>query len=302
MSAHQAQWNQISQAWLQGRIPQGLLFVGPLHCDLDEFTSRVIQLLLCAKKGAEACRACKDCHMVDCLEHPDMEWIRPEKKGGSIKIDAIRELQNSAYLTPKRAAFRVVVIDAADRMNTASSNALLKILEEPAPHTVFILVAQQLGTLLPTLLSRCQIIRFTASDERYAQNLLDLGAHYPQDSDRALIINDSEQLIEALIAVIEGKQHPCGLAASWAQYEFNTLLWFLYLVFAQIQRMQFVSFGAIGKAEVPLRKLASLLNPVILCMHIDILHSLIKKLSQNRHVNSTLALEELLLALAGEAL
>ena len=106
--------------------------------------------------------------MIERMEHPDVEWIKPEKNGGAIKIDQIRELQNTAYLTPQRARYRLIVIEAADRMNTASANALLKILEEPAQHTVFILIAQQLSTVLPTILSRCQIISFSSSDDSYA--------------------------------------------------------------------------------------------------------------------------------------
>src|SRR5580704_13323046 len=130
MINHQRQWQKIQSALHRQRIPQAMLFVGPLHCGLSEFTLQVMQLICCQEKMNRPCCKCTECQMIRSMEHPDIQWIKPEKNGGAIKIDQIRELQNSAYLTPQRTAYRVIVIEAADRMNTAAANALLKILEE----------------------------------------------------------------------------------------------------------------------------------------------------------------------------
>ena len=297
MINYPAQWNQIKSALVNQRIAQGMLFVGPLHCSLEDFVTKVMQLFFCKKQLKAPCFECIDCQMLHRIEHPDVEWIKPEKNGGSIKIDQIRELQSTAYLTPQRSQYKLIVIEAADRMNTASANALLKILEEPAKHTVFILIAQQLSTVLPTILSRCQIITFSFPEDSYSKNLLILGDHYPHDSERSLIVRQAESILDGLIALLEGKEHPCSLAAQWKQFELGTILWFLYLVYSQLQNMYIDSSVGTGPAKNQLVRLLSLLNPIIIFMQIDKINTLLRKIGHNIHVSHTLVIEDLLLSL-----
>lgn len=297
MSNQQAQWEQMRVALIQQRIPQSMLFVGPQHCALNDYVVKLMQLFLCKAGKNEPCLVCNDCQMIASMEHPDMEWVKPEKNGGAIKIDQIRELQSSAYLTPQRSPYRVIVIEAADRMNVASSNALLKILEEPAKHTLFILVAQQLSTILPTILSRCQISRFFSSEDSYTNNLLMLAMQYPEKSEQSLIVNQVEPILDNLIALIERKQHACILASQWTQFELSTLLWFLYLAYSQLQQMHFNQNAVTGPASTQLAKLVTLLNPIVIFNQIDKINTLLRKISHNMNVNQTMALEDLLFAL-----
>ena len=297
MNVHQQQWKQMQLALAQQRLPQSLLFVGPLHCALDDFTVKVAQLLICKANQETPCLSCVDCQMTKQIEHPDVEWVKPDKIGGPIKIDQIRELQHSAYLTPQRSNFRVIIIESADRMNTAAANALLKILEEPPKHTLFILIAQQLGTVTPTVLSRCQIIHFSISEDKSYNNLLLLGSLYPQDSDRVSIVNQSETILDRLIALIECKEHPCVLAAQWVQYDQNTLFWFLYLVYSQLQHMYVTKSDVKGPGALQLKRLCNLLDPIIIFTQIDKLNTVLKKLSHNITINYALALEDLLFSL-----
>lgn len=287
------QWKQIQSGLLNNRVNQSMLFVGPLHCALAQFSSQVMQLFLCKETINAPCSQCNDCKMVERMEHPDIEWVKPEKIGGSIKIDQIRELQNSAYLTPQRAKYRLIAIEAADRMNTASANALLKILEEPAKHTIFILIAQQLSTILPTILSRCYIIPFSSAEDSYSKNLLMLGELYPHDSERAMIVKQAETILDGLIALLEQKEHPCILTAQLTQYELGTMLWFLYLVYSQLQYMHISKSLAIGPASQQLNKLVTLIKPMMIFIQIDKINTLLKKISHNINVNHTLILEDL---------
>ena len=103
--------------------------------------------------------------------NPDLHIIRPEggvksnaKASGkkSIKINQLRDLQNNAFLTAFGAGRQVYIIEQADKMTDAAANCLLKILEEPPRGVVFILVTDNLDGLLPTILSRCQLYRFTS--------------------------------------------------------------------------------------------------------------------------------------------
>ncbi|KTD34211.1 DNA polymerase III subunit delta' [Legionella moravica] len=294
---HQEQWQKIQSAFVHQRVPQSMLLVGPLHCDLGLFVKMTTSLLLCKSGQNEPCLCCSDCQMVERMEHPDVEWIKPEKTGGAIKVDQIRELQSSAYLTPQRSGYRLIVIESADRMNTASANALLKILEEPTQHTVFVLIAQQLSTVLPTVLSRCQIITFSMADDSAANNLLMLGKHYTPESERAQLLQQADVILDGLIALIERKQHPCVLAAQWTQFELGSFLWFLYLVFSQIQNMHVLKMTVTGPAALQLDKLLTLLTPISIFTQIDKINTLLRKISHNMNVNHTLVLEDLLFSL-----
>lgn len=297
MNNHEEQWSKLYSAFTSTRIPQAMLFVGPMHCALDLFAKKTMKLLLCKTATNQPCLTCLDCRMVEQMEHPDIQWVKPDKSGGAIKVDQIRELQHTAYLTPQRSNYRLIIIEAADRMNTASANALLKVLEEPAEHTVFILIAQQLSTVLPTVLSRCQITTFYSVDDTSSNNLLAIGEQYPSDSDRATLFNQAEIILDDLIAVITGKQHPCALVAQWAQFETGNLLWFLYLVYSQLQNMHVDIKGVTGPGASQLDQLRLLLSPVVIFMQIDKINTILRKISHNMNVNSTLVLEDLLVPL-----
>ncbi|CAM2892617.1 DNA polymerase III, delta' subunit [Legionella steigerwaltii] len=297
---YQRQWNQIQSAWSNNRISQSMLFIGAFDRDFVDFVKKLTQLIFCKQKGNEPCCTCVDCRMVVGGEHPDIEWVKPEKSGGAIKIDQIRELQNYAYLTPQRTKYRLIVIESADRMNTSAANSLLKILEEPPSQTIFLLLAQQISTLLPTVLSRCQIVRFASYNDLSRINHLQLAEHYPEESEQAMIVKQSEFILDGLIAVIEQKMHPSIVAAQWSQFELGTLLWFLYLVYAQVQVMQINMTGDIGPILPQLSCLMSLLNPIMIFSQIDKINTLQRKLSHNMNVNQTLALEDLLLAIYGK--
>ncbi|MCW8399604.1 DNA polymerase III subunit [Legionella sp. PATHC038] len=298
---YQSQWNQIQSAWINKRISQAMLFVGSFDCAFVDFVKKLNQLIFCKKEENEPCFACSDCQMVACGEHPDVEWVKPEKSGGAIKVDQIRELQNNAYLTPQRTKYRLIVIEFADRMNLSAANALLKILEEPPPQTIFLLLAQQISTLLPTVLSRCQIIRFASYEDLFGTNYLQLAEYYPEESEQARIVKQSEFILDGLIAVIEQKEHPSRVAAQWNQFELGTLLWFLYLVYAQIQMMQIITPADTGPILPQMSCLMSLLSPIMIFSQIDRINTLQRKLSHNMNVNQTLALEDLLLTICSES-
>lgn len=104
------------------------------------------------------CGACKPCRKIEAGSHPDV--IRLQPAGPFIKIDQIRTLCQTLALKPYEARVRVVIISNAQAMNPAAGNALLKMLEEPPANTVLILLASHASDLLPTIVSRCQQVRF----------------------------------------------------------------------------------------------------------------------------------------------
>ncbi len=109
-------------------------------------------------QAIEPCGTCKSCWKIQSGNHPDIILVEPA--GPIIKIAQIRGLCNTLALKPYEARLRVVIISGAQAMNPEASNALLKMLEEPPDRTVLILTALETSGLLPTIVSRCQHIRF----------------------------------------------------------------------------------------------------------------------------------------------
>ncbi len=108
--------------------------------------------------AVNACGQCRTCRRILADNHPDILHVRPS--GNLIRIAAIRELIQRLMLKPYEQGKRVVIIANAHAMNPEAGNALLKVLEEPPENTLLILTAQQTTDLLPTIVSRCQQIRF----------------------------------------------------------------------------------------------------------------------------------------------
>jgi DNA polymerase III subunit delta' len=101
---------------------------------------------------------------VESHSHPDLYLLEP--LGEMIRIDEIRALRHDLHMRPFEADRRVYVVLDADRMNEDAADALLKDLEEPPPYAVMVLVAEELGPLPPTILSRCQLVPFRRLPER----------------------------------------------------------------------------------------------------------------------------------------
>ena len=114
----------------------------------------------CLSNEQIACNTCKPCNKISAKAHPDIHCIDLQKDKKIISISQIREMGLTISSRPNEAKFRMVLIQTADLMNIQAQNALLKMLEEPPEKTFFILIAVKTSFLLPTIISRCRIIRF----------------------------------------------------------------------------------------------------------------------------------------------
>ncbi|MFZ5568934.1 MAG: ATP-binding protein [Thermodesulfobacteriota bacterium] len=116
------------------------------------------------------CGTCRPCRKILSGQHPDIIYVKPSAR--VIKIAQIRELCRCLAMKPYEAEVRTVIVSDADRLNAEAGNALLKILEEPPVGTIFILTALQASDLLPTIVSRCQQVRFHPIPAQRLQPLL----------------------------------------------------------------------------------------------------------------------------------
>jgi DNA polymerase III subunit delta' len=163
---------------VSGRVPNAMLFAGPKGVGKRLFALELARLLLCPTPGGnEACGGCSACTRVGTFEiteptdknrddfkkvffgrHGDVGMLVAHRR--VIAVDAIRDLEKEVHFRPFESAARIFIIDDADKMNDASSNALLKTLEEPAAASHIILVTSRPDSLVPTIRSRSQTFRF----------------------------------------------------------------------------------------------------------------------------------------------
>ncbi len=150
---------QLLQSMLQtGQMPHAFIFYGIEGIGKHTVALAFAKALNCPELKDDFCGRCRSCEKIERQTHPDVAHIEPEKS--VIKIEQIRELQQQIAYRPVEGQWKAVIIDQADRLTTQAANCLLKTLEEPPDSTVLVLVSRSIAGMLPTVLSRCQQIRF----------------------------------------------------------------------------------------------------------------------------------------------
>lgn len=162
----------LEQMLRRSNPPQSLLIVGMAGAGKRTLARAFAAAWLCPQRTPRGhCQTCTVCQKwSDTGEHPDLRVLKPEPD--QIKIDSVREMRSWTNFAPAVAPFRFVIVEEAHRLNPAAANALLKTLEEPPPNYHFILTAPASDLLLPTIRSRCRIVRLGAlSTEAVYQHL-----------------------------------------------------------------------------------------------------------------------------------
>jgi DNA polymerase-3 subunit delta' len=157
-----------------GRVPHALLFSGPGGVGKKLMADALAQGLFCSAASGRPCGACPGCRKTAASNHPDLVRVSvdPETKSKTISLEQVRDLSESLSRTPGEGGCRVVIIDDADRMTGDAQSAFLKTLEEPMGPTFFMLITSDPGRLMPTILSRCQTLRFGALGQTDAEDIL----------------------------------------------------------------------------------------------------------------------------------
>jgi len=156
-----------------GRVAHAYLFAGPDGVGKSLATKAFAKALICeVQKEEDSCDSCTSCKKVDSASHPDVYWVSPSGPKGLIKIKEIKELRRRATFKPYEARHNIFVIEGADALTEEAGNSLLKVLEEPPSECILILIASNLTRVLPTILSRCQTIRFTQISPRRLKGYL----------------------------------------------------------------------------------------------------------------------------------
>lgn len=160
------------------RIPHAIIIEGEKGFGKHTMAGIIAAGAVCGEDNPP-CGVCRDCCMAEKSAHPDISVTLPD--GAGIKVDQIRALRQEAYIMPNQAGRRVFIIDHADSMNESASNALLKVLEEPPEHAMFILIAESSASLLTTIVSRSVTLSLAPVEQDAAVRfIMEKGGH-PED-------------------------------------------------------------------------------------------------------------------------
>lgn len=174
MIGHDWAVNLLAEHVAQGRERHAYLITGPRGVGRRTLALRFAQSLNCQTPTApgQPCRTCSNCRRIEQMQHPDLSIVQAEREGAVLKIDQVRELQHTLSLTPFEARYRVALILRFEEAHASAANAMLKTLEEPPPRVVVILTAESSESLLPTIVSRCEVLRLRSlAIEETAQGL-----------------------------------------------------------------------------------------------------------------------------------
>ncbi len=139
-----------------GRVSHAYLLTGPAGSNKTSAAYAFAQAIICSENG---CGECDDCRRAVRRKHPDIHFYSPEGAQGYL-VEQVREIVSDVTLAPIRAKAKVYIIDRADLLGTQAANAFLKTLEEPVEGVTFILLGRTREGVLPTIVSRCQVVPF----------------------------------------------------------------------------------------------------------------------------------------------
>lgn len=318
---------------MRERMPHAVLLHGRQGIGKLVFAQALADALLCESPDSEgfACGDCPSCNWLAQGNHPDFRLVEPEdkmegegedaievatpvskgkKKSRYIVVDQIRALSDLVSLSTHRHGLRIVVLHPAETLNPNAANALLKMLEEPPPATVFLLVTHQLQRLLPTIRSRCHKIAMRMPSRSEAEAwLATQGAKNPAfclaqsgGAPLAALEADNDEAIEEVetfvLQLSQGERiDPFATASRWGKADFS-------MAVAALQKWSYDLMSArfAGKVRYYPTRLFSLQEvgkSVDLRLLLDFQRKLVEARAQAAHpLNAELQLEALLVRYA----
>ncbi len=178
-----------------GKIPHAVIIQCPDKDVRDEAALRLSQAVLCS--GDEPpCGKCESCRRIKGSFHPDLVFIRKDKKKVYLGVDLIKEMKKNSFLSPEMNGRKVYVIEDAHNMTVEAQNALLKLFEEPPEHVSLILTVSSCASLLETIISRGTLVTLEGSSKPYNPEKLSSAEQSAVEICRLLLESDEFEMLE----------------------------------------------------------------------------------------------------------
>lgn len=182
------------------QLSHSYIFEGSYGIGKNTFALELAKLILCEEKeGDKPCNNCKSCSMIDANTHPDVILIDKDTK--VTKVETIREkIIREMDIKPYHSEYKIIIVKSADSINIQGQNAMLKTIEEPHSYGIIILVCENLASLLPTIKSRCIVVRFNPiNKEQMTQYLQSRGIYGVQQEVYEKLSNGSIGVIRDIL-------------------------------------------------------------------------------------------------------
>jgi len=165
---YQRIWNVLTYSASKNKLAHAYLFCGSSGAGKMTLAKEFVKWLFCeetklgGQTNGQPCDVCRSCQEIEKNNHPDLLVVSAsqEEKSLEIGISRIRELQHKLLFYPYKSSLKVVIIEEAHNLTREAANAFLKTLEEPSSKSLIILTSSAWDSILPTILSRCQLIKF----------------------------------------------------------------------------------------------------------------------------------------------
>src|SRR4030095_11149206 len=175
LTGHEWAVNMLKKHIVHGTTRHAYLFSGPPGLGRRTLALRFAQALNCPTPIAVGipCGQCRDCKQIESMKHADLTIVQSDTEGGVLKVDQIREARKTLILKPYMSKYRVDLFLRFHEANDNAANALLKTLEEAPSYAVLILTADNPEQLLPTIISRCEVLRLRPLKVEQVQRALE---------------------------------------------------------------------------------------------------------------------------------
>ncbi|MFH1430086.1 MAG: DNA polymerase III subunit [Candidatus Uhrbacteria bacterium] len=198
------------------QLAHAYLLVGPSGVGKAEIATWVAQRLLCAS-SERPCGTCTTCVHVQSRVHPDVIRMNIEADKEKISVESARTLASELSKTSLFAGWKIAIIENGERLSPSAANALLKTIEEPTPKTVILITTNTLHGVLPTIVSRCAVIRCGKVSDEELRDALQAYVADPVTLDRIVSLADGRPQRAAVLLADDGELASEERYASFAQ-------------------------------------------------------------------------------------